>query len=56
LAKLVSKWFGVDDIYDASYEAMLRGQGRGWWYTAEEAGAEFYGRLRGNLRDKWGWR
>jgi hypothetical protein len=56
VAKRVSKWLGVDDIYDASYEAMLRGEGRGWWYRAEEGAAEFYGRLRGFLRDKWGWR
>jgi hypothetical protein len=56
IAKLISKWLGMDDIYDASYQAMLRGEGRGWWYRAEEAGAEFYGRLRGYLRDRWGLR
>ena len=56
VAKLVSKWLGVDDIYDASYEAMVRGEGRGLWYKAEEASAEFYGRLRGYLRDRWGLR
>jgi hypothetical protein len=56
IAKLVSKWLGMDDIYDASYQAMLRGEGRGWWYRAEEAGAEFFGRLRGYLRDRWGLR
>ena len=56
VAKLVSKWLGVDDIYDASYEAMVRGEGRGLWYKAEEAGAECYGRLRGYLRDRWGLR
>jgi hypothetical protein len=56
VTKRVSKWLGVDDIYDASYESMLRGKGRGIWYRVEEAGAEFYGRLRGFLRDKWGWK
>jgi hypothetical protein len=53
IAKRVSKWLGVDDIYEASQQAMLYRQGRGWWYRAEEAGAEFYGRLRGYLRDRW---
>jgi hypothetical protein len=56
IAKRVSKWLGVDDIYEASQDAMLYGQGRGWWYRAEEGGAEFYGRLRGFLRDRWGWK
>jgi hypothetical protein len=56
IAKLVSKWLGVDDIYEASQDEMLYGQGRGWWYRAEEGGAEFYGWLRGYLRDRWGWR
>jgi hypothetical protein len=56
IAKVVSRWLGVDDIYEASQDAMLYGQGRGWWYRAEETGAEFYGRLRGYLRDRWGWK
>jgi hypothetical protein len=56
VAKRVSKWLGVDDIYDASYQAMLRGEGRGLWYRAEEGAAELHGRLRGFLRDRWGWR
>jgi hypothetical protein len=56
IAKYVLKWLGVDDIYEASQEAMLYGQGRGWWYRAEEGAAEIYGRLRGFLRDKWGWK
>jgi hypothetical protein len=56
IAKLVSKCLGVDDIYEASQAAMLSGTGRGWWYRTEEASAEFYGRLRGFLRDRWGWR
>lgn len=56
IAKQVSRWLGVDDIYEASHEAMIYGQGRGLWYRAEEGGAEFYGRLRGYLRDSWGWK
>jgi hypothetical protein len=56
VAKRVSKWLGVDDIYEASHDALVDGTGRGWWYRGEEAGAEFYGRLRGSLRDRWGWR
>jgi hypothetical protein len=56
IAKRVSKWLGVDDIYEASQVKMLYGRGRGWWYRAEEGAAEFVGRFRGFLRDKWGWR
>jgi hypothetical protein len=56
IAKRVSKWLGVDDIYDASYDEMLSGEGRGLWYKGEEGAAEFYGRLRGYLRDNWGWK
>jgi hypothetical protein len=56
VGKRVSMWLGVNDIYDASQDAMLYGHGRGWWYRAEEGGAEFYGRLRGYLRDRWGWK
>jgi hypothetical protein len=56
MAKRVSKWLGVDDIYEASHDALVDGTGRGWWYRAEEAGAEFNGRLRGFLRHRWGWR
>lgn len=56
IAKRVSKRFGADDVYETSQDAMLYGQGRGWWFRSAEGGDEFYGRLRGFLRDKWGWK
>jgi len=56
VANLVSRWLGVDDIYEASYEAMVYGLGRGYWFRAEEWGAEHFGRIRGRLRDRFGWR
>jgi hypothetical protein len=41
IAKLASNWLGVEDVYEASRVRMLCGEGRGWWYRSEEAGAEF---------------
>jgi len=54
IARRVSKFFGVDDIYEASYLNMLDNGGWGLWYRAEEGLAETIGRFRGFLRDRWG--
>lgn len=56
LAKLASRCLGADDIYDTSYEAMVYGTGRGYWYRAEEWIAERFGKFRARLRHKYGWR
>jgi len=52
----ISRRFGIDDIYEASQEAFYAGQGRGLWFRTEEFFAESYGRFRGLLRDRWGWK
>jgi len=56
ITKLASRCLGVDDIYERSYEAMVFGAGRGYWYHAEEWGAEAFGRFRGFIRNRCGWR
>lgn len=56
IARLISRLRGIEDVYDASYTAMVFGSGRGSWYRTEEWLAESTGRWRSLLRTRYGWR